>query len=166
MGKTVKLSSSDGREFEVDIEVAKMSQTINNMLGDLGDVDEDEVIPLSNVSGPILEKVLEYAKKHKDDPPVNNDDEKTPKTFEKINDWDREFINVDHGTLFEIILAANYLYMKGLIDLGCQTVAGMIKGKSPEEIRKLYNIANDFTPEEEEAIRKENEWAEDSNNCR
>ena len=32
----------------------------------------------------------------------------------------------------------------------------MIKGKSPEEIRKLFNIVNDFTPEEEEQIRKEN----------
>jgi hypothetical protein len=28
-------------------------------------------------------------------------------------------------------------------------VANMIKGKSPEEIRKLFNIVNDFTPEEE-----------------
>ena len=25
----------------------------------------------------------------------------------------------------------------------------MIKGKTPEEIRKLFNIVNDFTPEEE-----------------
>jgi S-phase kinase-associated protein 1 len=36
----------------------------------------------------------------------------------------------------------------------------MIKGKSPEEIRKTFNITNDFTPEEEQ-IRRENEWAED-----
>ena len=39
--------------------------------------------------------------------------------------------------------------------------ANMIKGKSPEEIRKTFNITNDFTPEEEEQIRRENEWAED-----
>ena len=26
--------------------------------------------------------------------------------------------------------------------------ANMIKGKQPEEIRKLFNIQNDFTPEE------------------
>jgi S-phase kinase-associated protein 1 len=48
----------------------------------------------------------------------------------------------------------------------------MIKGKSPEEIRKTFNITNDFTypfphipthdsPEEEAQIKKENEWAED-----
>ena len=46
-------------------------------------------------------------------------------------------------------------------DLGCRTVATMIKGKSPEEIRKLFHIKNDFTPEEEAQIRRENEWAEE-----
>jgi len=38
--------------------------------------------------------------------------------------------------------------------VGCKTVANMIKGKSVEEIRKQFNIVNDFTPEEEEQIRK------------
>jgi S-phase kinase-associated protein 1 len=35
----------------------------------------------------------------------------------------------------------------------------MIKGKTPEEIRKIFNIENDFTPEEEEEVRRENQWA-------
>jgi hypothetical protein len=37
----------------------------------------------------------------------------------------------------------------------------MMKGKSAEEIRQIFNIKNDFTPEEEDQIRRENEWAED-----
>ncbi|BFG34957.1 hypothetical protein CerSpe_212310 [Prunus speciosa] len=40
-----------------------------------------------------------------------------------------------------------------------KTVADMIKDKTPEEIRVIFNIENDFTPEEEKEIRKENKWA-------
>lgn len=71
------------------------------------------------------------------------------------------FSQVDQGTLFELILAANYLDIKGLLDVTCKTVANMIKGKTPEEIRKTFNIKNDFTASEEEQVRKENEWCEE-----
>jgi S-phase kinase-associated protein 1 len=37
----------------------------------------------------------------------------------------------------------------------------MIKGKTPDEIRKQFNIKKDFNPAEEEQIRKENEWCEE-----
>jgi S-phase kinase-associated protein 1 len=66
--------------------------------------------------------------------------------------WDVEFLKVDQGTLFELILAANYLDVRGLLDVACKTVANMIKGKNPEEIRRTFNIKNDFTPEEEEQV--------------
>ncbi|KAK8926028.1 SKP1-like protein 1B [Platanthera zijinensis] len=47
----------------------------------------------------------------------------------------------------------------GLLDLTCQAVDDMIKGKTPEEIHKTFNIKNDFTHEEEEEVRRENQWA-------
>lgn len=64
---------------------------------------------------------------------------------EDISDWDRNFINVDKETLFEIINAANYLEVKGLLELGCKTVANMIKGKSVEEMRVILGIPADST---------------------
>jgi len=45
-----------------------------------------------------------------------------------------------------MILAANYMDIKSLLDLCCAKVASMIKGKTTEEIRKTFNIKNDFTP--------------------
>ena len=41
-----------------------------------------------------------------------------------------------------------------------KTVANMIKGKTPEEIRKVFNIKNGFTEEEEAHVHKENQWCE------
>ena len=55
--------------------------------------------------------------------------------------------------------AANHLNIRGLLDLTCQTVADMITGKTPEEIRKIFNINEKLRPEEEEKIRRENQWA-------
>jgi hypothetical protein len=40
--------------------------------------------------------------------------------------------------------------------MGCKTVACMIKDKSPDEIRKTFNIINDFTSKDENQIRLEN----------
>ncbi|KAF3502206.1 hypothetical protein F2Q69_00041906 [Brassica cretica] len=63
------------------------------------------------------------------------------------------------NTLFSLILAANYLNVKGLLNIGCQKVADTIKDMKPEEVRSIFNIENDYTPAEEEVVRKENEWA-------
>ncbi|KAJ3239265.1 hypothetical protein HDU78_002985 [Chytriomyces hyalinus] len=157
----VRITSSDSQEFSVPLDIACQSQLIKNMIEDVGDADE-QPIPLPNVTGAILQKVIEYATMHKDDPPsAPSETEATLSTSEDIEDRDKQFLNVDQGTLFEIILAANYLDMKSLLDVGCKTVANMIKGKTVEEVRALFNIVNDFTPEEEEQIRKENEWCED-----
>uniref|UniRef100_A0A914X9I3 Skp1-related protein n=2 Tax=Plectus sambesii TaxID=2011161 RepID=A0A914X9I3_9BILA len=161
---TIKVQSSDGEVFDVDQDVIKLSNTINTMLQDLGmdaEQDQTEAIPLQNVNAAILKKVIQWCQYHKEDPPPAEDDDNKEKRTDDIPSWDAEFLKVDQGTLFELILAANYLDIKGLLDVTCKTVANMIKGKTPEEIRRTFNIKNDFTPEEEEQIRKENAWCED-----
>ena len=148
----VKLQSSDNEVFEVDVEVAKQSEVIRQMVEDCDYDDfDDEPIPLLNVNAAILRKVIEWATHHKDDPPPKEDEENREKRTDDIEPFDREFLKVDQGTLFELILAANYLDMKLLLDVLCKTVANMIKGKTPEEIRKTFNIKHDFKPEEEQA---------------
>lgn len=45
-----------------------------------------------------------------------------------MSKWDAEYINVDQATLFDLVLAANYLDIKPLMDLGCKAIALQIKG--------------------------------------
>jgi len=158
----IKLLSSDQIEIPVDKEVAERSILIKNMLEDVGGDIADQAIPIPNVNEAVLRKVIEWCDHHKNDPtPVADEDSDSRKKSTDIEEWDQKFMQVDQEMLFEIILAANYLDIKPLLDVGCKTVANMIKGKSPEKIRKTFNIQNDFTPEEEDQIRRENEWAED-----
>ncbi|XP_043855116.1 S-phase kinase-associated protein 1-like [Dromiciops gliroides] len=160
---SIKLQSSNGEIFEVDVEIAKQSATIKTMLEYLGMDDEgdDDPVLLPNVNAAILKKVIQWCTHHKDDPPPPEDDEKKEKQTDDIPVWDQEFLKVDQGTPFELILAANYLDIKGLLDVTCKTIANMIKGKTPEEIRKTFNIKNDFTEEEEAQVHKENQWCEE-----
>ncbi|CAI0417942.1 unnamed protein product [Linum tenue] len=137
------------------------SQTIKHMIEDgcAGDG-----IPIPNVTGAILAKVLEvtgvilakvleFCKKHQEHAPGHQSD------AEELKKWDAEFAKVGQDTLYDLLMAANYLNIKDLLDLICQTVADIIKGKKPEEIRSYFKIKNDFTKEEEEEIRRENQWA-------
>jgi hypothetical protein len=66
---SIKLQSSDGEIFEVDVEIAKQSVTIKTMLEDLGMDDEgdDDPVPLPNVNAAILKKVIQWCTHHKDD---------------------------------------------------------------------------------------------------
>merc|ERR1711991_898307 len=135
--------------------------TIKNMMDEM---EEGEMnIPLPNVHSRILEMVVQYCTWHQQNPDANAQEEKRDdKRTDDIIAWDKEFCEVDQAVLFELILAANYLDIKPLLDLTCKTVANMIKGKTPEQIRQTFNIKDDFTPEEEEQVRKENEWCEEA----
>lgn len=94
--KVIVLKSSDGETFEVEEAVALESQTIKHMIED---DCADTSIPLPNVTSKILSKVIEYCKKHVE----------TPKTDDKaaeddLKSFDAEFVKVDQGTLFDLIL--------------------------------------------------------------
>uniref|UniRef100_A0A0E0Q3Z5 SKP1-like protein n=1 Tax=Oryza rufipogon TaxID=4529 RepID=A0A0E0Q3Z5_ORYRU len=158
---TILLISSDGEHFNVPSAAASLSQLVSNMIEN--DCTTNGVplpnvaskndcttngVPLPNVASKVLAKVIEYCVKHA---AAAEDEEKELKSF------NAEFmIDVDKNMLYGLLLASNFLNIKSLLDLCCQHTANLIKGKSPEQIRKEFGIKNDFTPEEEEEIRKEN----------
>ncbi|XP_051135857.1 SKP1-like protein 1A [Andrographis paniculata] len=156
--RKIVLKSSDGETFEIEKEVAIQSVTIKHMIED---DCADDTIPLPNVNSRILAKVIEYCNRHAEAVAKESGDvmPANRSSADQLKAFDAEFVKVEQGTLFDLILAANYLNINGLLDLTCQTVAEMIKGKAPDEIRTTFNITNDFSPEEEEEVRRENAWA-------
>ena len=55
--------------------------------------------------------------------------------------------------------AAHYLEIQSLLDLTCQRLAEILTENSVEQIREIFHIKNDFTPEEEKELRSKIEWA-------
>ncbi|XP_037273394.2 S-phase kinase-associated protein 1 [Rhipicephalus microplus] len=157
---TMKLQSSEGHVFEVDLQTAMVSGTLRTMMEDIGklNADDDEVVPLVNVNTATLKKVLQWSTYHKNDWFLLAEDDPAIGARQPLSSWDSEFFNVDQATLFEIIMAADYLDIKGLMNSACRTVANMIRAKTTEEMRKRLCMRNNFTASEEEMVKRETKW--------
>ncbi|KAL0538592.1 hypothetical protein IC582_022740 [Cucumis melo] len=147
--RTVNLRSSENEIFKVSEEVAKQSVVVRNFLEEDNSNGDEITIPLPNISGKLLGMVIEWIAMHVEEKLAEED----------LHAWKTKFMeDLDLDLLFELIMAANYLEVTDLFHATCQCVADKISGKSPEEIRKIFNITNDFTPEEEAEIRRQNAW--------
>ncbi|KAJ1410571.1 S-phase kinase-associated protein 1-like [Sesbania bispinosa] len=92
----ITLKSSNGEVFEVDEAVALLLQAINYITED---EHLDGNIILSNVTGRILAKVIEYYKKHVE--AINFDDKPSE---EDLKAWYVDFMKVDEDMLFDLIM--------------------------------------------------------------
>ena len=68
-------------------------------------------------------------------------------------------MDLEHQILCDLTTAANYLDLNSLLNLCCAKLASTIKGKTTQELRKQFNIVNDFTPQEEIEAIQDNQWA-------
>ncbi|KAH8273038.1 hypothetical protein KR018_002230, partial [Drosophila ironensis] len=158
----INLQSSDGMIYSVDLRIAKCFGIIKTML-QICKIPEDQnsVVPLARVDGNMLLKLLLWAEHHVNDPEPTDDDAVLVRDNDDISAWEASFLRVDQSTLLDLMLAANYMNIKRLQEAACKTVANMIQEKTVVEMRKTFNIESDFSPEEEEQVRQENEWMEE-----
>merc|ERR1711964_62073 len=130
-------------KFSISRKAALMCKLVKNIIE--GDQTARE-IEIKKVSGPILNLIVEYLKHHDGKVPAEIAKPIRSVKMEKIveDPWDAEFINKQtKKVIFQIILGANYMDIKSLLHLGCAKIATLIKGKSPEEIKKILGDDED-----------------------
>ena len=153
----VILISSDGEKIETSAKAAMRSTLIKDSIQDC----RDDIIEFTanNVKGNILKKIVEYHEHYKDTEPKEIERPLPSQNFKEcVDEFDFNFTDIDLDMIFEILLASNYLDIKPLLELASAKVASILKGKTTEEIRRTFNITNEFTPEEEQQIIEENKW--------
>ena len=99
MESKLTLKSSDNELFEVNQSITFESKYIKHMVEDIGTAEA--AIPLTNVSGKILSKVIEYCKYHVE--AKNPAEERSAPTYDEINTWDKDFCEVDQATLIGLV---------------------------------------------------------------
>jgi S-phase kinase-associated protein 1 len=155
----VTILSKEGDSFTITRQQAELSELLKPFIAE---GSGDEPVPVPDVSSKVIKYIIQFMENYVADP--MKDIEKPLKSTvmkEVVQEWYAEFVEGADKDMFELILGANFMDIKPLLELTCAYTASKIKGKSPEEIRKIFDVTNDFTPEEEAQIREENKWCEE-----
>ena len=123
---------AEGGEGKADQTILLPYRTaiVSSLVQTMADADpREKTIPLPNVKLPVLRKIVEWMQQHAGAAPVEIEKPlKSANMAEVVSAWDAQFVDVPQDLLFELIMGANYLDIKALLDLVCAKVASMIKG--------------------------------------
>lgn len=162
--RNVRLVLSNA-EMVVPLRVTKLSSLLNDMTAD-DDAETIEVPLPSCDSEKVLARAMEYCAHHTMpgnptptiEAPLRSSDMRT--VLGERFAWDATFIDEvgsDIEVLMQLILLSNYLGIDSLLDLSAAKFASLLRGKTVPEVREFFGI-KEPTPEEEETVRKENQW--------
>ena len=78
-----------------------------------------------------------------------------------VQKWYADFVgNMELSMIFDITIAANFMDIQPLLELANATLASMIKGKTPEELKAHFQITTPYIPPDEAQVREKHKWAE------
>lgn len=168
----IKLSSSDGIIFEAELRAIKLSATICDMLEIYGiENSAKNIIPLPSLHSKILSKVLQWCHNHQYDkvltdaqrtaqdlvPPIGQSTlitlgEEKFKRRDNISQWDDAFFGEDHELMVEMLHAANYLGIPGLLNTAIKVLSNFMEDKTPIDIQSTLNIERDIDAQMTQSI--------------
>lgn len=110
--------------------------------------DDANIMPLDRVSSPTFQLVLKWCHTVQS---LDNISEAIDKDIRSsILKSILSEVNASDSDIFELIIAADFLHIEGLLEAGTQYVADLINQcESVEAIRKRFHIAHDSDDDEE-----------------
>jgi hypothetical protein len=135
----ITLVSSDNQQFVVPVDVAYMSDTVQQM-----DADGTEDVPLINVDGQTLERVIEYCRFHA--PSSRHSDAQ----MREFDDGYLKRLNNDCDLILRLFTAAFYLDIKPLVHLISKHVACRVVAEwtDSDAVKRAFEVDHDLTARE------------------
>ena len=157
--KTVKLKSTDGIIREVDAFLLSKSKLLSGLIMDYQ--EDNSVIPLCEVDAKNLDLIIQYLEHYKDMEPKEIPKpfpERTDEEFLKgiLNDeWTYNYLtNLTLEELINLVNAAFYLQIDGLINIIGAKIAHETSNCDIEEVLQKFGIQCDMAEEEIAEIDK------------
>ena len=158
--RTIRLKSSDGEVVELSRKCCLRSGLLKGIIEDFPD---DSEFPLNDVNAMTLLSVKSYLEHYENNEPSVIERPLKSKNFaECVNEWDYEFLGEDTNKILNLIMAANYMDIKPLLELACAKIGSKIMGITTEAIKKEFDLDGIFTKEEEDLILMDKAYLEEN----
>ena len=131
----INLVSDDGTIFPTEVDVVNQSGFLREMLEEFeSSLPEQIEMECDSIT---LEKMIEYMTHLKKNPskPIEKNGLR-----KELTEYDQKFLDIDVKDMFTLLLASNKYNVDALMHTISMTIAGMIKGKTPDEIRKTFSV--------------------------
>jgi hypothetical protein len=170
-----RFKSSDGVMFTIDCSAAMYSSVIRGMLEDRVGVDDvgvpdtevvgekrkavdgtgADIIPLP-FTAEMLEIVFTFLRKH-------HEFQKDATLAVEMQKWESEFLKVpgsmSENVFYTVVQMSDFLDIPPLKDLWFSEWSHITKGlDTPEKMRSFFNLPDDLTKEQKEAIENEKKF--------
>jgi len=163
----LKITSSDGVVYELTVAGARYSSTLRDNIKDSG---ISGILPLPNTTSENLKPLIEFMTHYSTNPPAvdkhtyGGEDREVLDTT--LTDFDKEWINYNSewdqahfDTLANLMIAADYLNIREVLDVIAQGMADKTKDMSQEDLIKLFNIQESDLPTPDERAEIEKKYA-------
>jgi S-phase kinase-associated protein 1 len=147
---------------EIEKEDAERSEMLKGAIPE--EDGDDVVIPLPNITCPdVFVQIVWYLKNYVPLPEVdkplrsaNMEELDLPRPLVTLmSKWDDLPQDQQWDKITDLLMGANFMGINELLRLSQIKIATMIKGKYPDELRKMMRVECDFTPEETKALEEE-----------
>jgi len=169
----VLITNDNTFHFKMSRQAAKSCCNLLNKMIENEDEDSEIKLPVL-CSAKVLPLVMQYCEYHKDSKPAALSQPLRQHIDGYLDQWDKDFIynnlvdkndETKHEALLEVMAAAHYLDNEDLLNLCCAKVGSMMQDKNPEQIRNLFNLPDDFTPEQKARNAEELKALSDDHDC-
>lgn len=153
------VESVDGKQFSISKENLRICLFFNEFFD--GDVEDDLVfrIPYENATSLFVSKCIDFCNFYHSSTERPVFDKPLKKRFNQyVSDWYVNFFDMTEKDLVQLTKVVNWLNIPPLLEICVAKLADMVRFKSTPQLRELFEIESDFSPEEEEKIKKENEF--------
>lgn len=151
----IVLTAKTGENFKLSRSAINMLGLVKQMTGDSAEGEECK-LPVE-VDANSLPVVISYVEYHKDSKADVIPQPLQGKIDQYLSEWDKQFLTThlikggnekQHQGLLDCMSAAHYFDCDDLLNLTCAAAASLIQDKNPEQIRALFGLPDDFTPEQ------------------